>query len=269
LLAGGDVKPIAPVGPGFEVVAAVAPDPAVYDDRVDALRASAARALVATDGAPPFGGSEWLLLGALNDLLQCANPSLGLWGRRRVERLLDEADRLTASAGPPKTVRQALSRYATFRRIAAARRVDTRVAWWSGARTWIGSAPPSRVLSWSAIRRVNVERSSVSFLDMGPEAESEAFRRVASRWLAADPLTDVMTFGAWRRPAVWSGALAMLVAVPEGQRMFVRAVLRAGPEARAALERAVRSIPAEHVEDRHRAQRALSDVNALSHACGS
>jgi hypothetical protein len=120
------------------------------------------------------------------------------------------------------------------------------------------------VLSWSALRRVRVVRSRVAFLDMGPDASSEPYRRVASRWLAADPLTDVTTFGAWHRPPVWSGALAMLVAVPEGRRVFVRAAVRARPEARAALERSVRSIPAENGEDRGRAENALEEVRAFT-----
>jgi hypothetical protein len=250
LAAGRDLHPLSPIGERRAVeLARVCP--VVEGDAVqeaDRARLRVARALGPFDQLPGLAGGDWLLLCALNDLLQVTAPFLTrLFGENRPRRLLELCGRAIERAAAPATIGEALQRHATFSAALGIGRVDTHVAWWVGSRDFRGVKPPARLLAWRRVRRVHTSEQCVRFSEMGDGAEAWApgWRDVVRRWLACSPLTALA--GADRLGALfqWSGSVLGLIECGPGRTLAHRAVERCPKRARwlEVARRAAGSLP--------------------------
>ena len=230
---GGEARltmPIGPAGAG-QLIAAGAALAGQAGSEVQTARRLVARQLGAVDALPDVEAAEWVLLAALNDLLQVTNPSLTDWfGTGRPEKLLGLVNETIELAGPSATVGEALARHATFARVLELRRIDTRVSWWVGSERFVGARPPVRLLKWKRLRRVQQQETVVTLADMAPDdAEwKHDFAATLRRWLAATPLTDLATMARTSPPFVWTGATLGLVRTLVGRALALRAIERSG-----------------------------------------
>jgi hypothetical protein len=252
LVVGGELRPLPPVGPRraleqARLAAAVADFSGETANEIQWQRLRVARRICALDRLEPPSESEWLLVFALNDLLQATNPDLpGVFDRDRPARLIDFALELIDAAGPPRTLADALARHTTFSRALELVRVDTHLSWWVGSRIFRGAEPPARLLSWQGVRRVRQRREEVPLAAMVPDGEHwrDAWSQALGRWLAASPLTDLAELLRPMPALAWTGTTLGLLASSPGRTLARRLLLRAGARADviAALERATQRL---------------------------
>ncbi len=245
LLAGGELRPLPPIG--HERALRVAEHGAFASTAVDEARARRlrkARRLCPTDVLPDPTPGEWLMLCALNDLLQSTNPTLvGPFSADRPQRLLQMASATVQLAGAPKTIGDALCRHATFSRLLEVVRLDTHVSFWVGRRVYRGAKPPPRITRWRGLRRVSEREQRVGLSEMTP-ATAEAtslFQATLSSLLAASPLTDLSTATREFPPFSWTGAALSLVSTTPGRRLSLRAL--SGLRAQKTLIKALATLP--------------------------
>jgi hypothetical protein len=251
LVVGGELRPLAPVGPKrareqARVAAALADFSGEAANEIQWQRLRVARRVCALDRIEPLSQGEWLLTFALNDLLQATNPDLpGIFDRARPARLIELAVELIDAAGPPRTIAETLARHATFSRGLELVRIDTHLSWWAGTRTFRGAEPPARLLAWQTVRRVRQRREQIPLPAMvSAESWSDAWSQALGRWLAASPLTDLATLLRATPEPVWTGTTLGLLATSPGRALARRTLLRAGQRADvvAVLERATQKL---------------------------
>lgn len=267
LVAGGELRPVPPIG-RTQAHAALAYVPALAAPSLDEIRARrllVARRFSAVDALGDPGPGEWLLLMALNDLLQATNPTLvGMFGADRPTRLIAEALALVNLAGAPTTVLDAFSRHTTFSRLLDVSRVDTHVSWWVGKQTFRGALPSKRLLFWKRVRRVNEREERVDLTQMVPPeaAWSQAFGELLATFLAATPVTDLATADRDEPPFRWTGASLALIATDPGRSLAARAVARARQKkkALAAIKVIPRSVQKSEAPEAIRVHRAVADL---------
>ncbi|MBW2529628.1 MAG: hypothetical protein JRI23_35955, partial [Deltaproteobacteria bacterium] len=234
LLLGQTVQPVRPLG--AELALQLGSSPRLADDElrvaIDQVRLRRARQLVPIDALGDLDGVDWALVAALNDLLQVTNEELSSFATRsRHTALLDSAVDLCRRIPVPTTLYQALTRHLLLGRVLELSRTDTRVSWWTGSATFRGQPAPERLLRWPSLRRVQVERTSVSFAAMADWApvDQAAYQRALSMLLAASPLTDLATIGRDDPPFSWTGHTLAVVATPAGRNLALRAFARREP----------------------------------------
>jgi hypothetical protein len=231
LVLGGAMRPARVIGP--RAATALAALQAVCADvelerRVQVARVRQARKLVPIDELGPASEAEWKLATALNDILQCANPTLDRPLRRRAAaRILDGAELILDGVGAPASVLEALSRHSWLARVFDIARKDTRVSWWVGSRTFLGVEPSPRFLAWPHLRRVKVEQSSQSLLFLAPPAIGrDRLALAVGSLLERTPLTDIATCTRGAPPFGWSDTTLAFVATREGRTLAIRALAR-------------------------------------------
>ncbi len=249
LLAGGEVRPLPPVGSTRALELAGEQGIAATGGALDEIRARrlrAARAVLPVDALGDVSAGEWLLAFALNDLLQVTNPSLTDWfGNDRPRHLLDMIRNVVSEVGPPRRVHEVVARHATFSRVLQMQRIDTHVSWWVGSADFHGAKPPPRLLMWRGIRRVHVDEQSVTFAKMAAEELPwyPAWQAALSDWLAATPLTDLANAGRHAPEFRWTGATLALIGTVTGRNLVRRALLAADAgRAREALSQATAKV---------------------------
>lgn len=253
LMRGGEVRLVEPVGEARAVQLSRALAGARLFDDVDELRLEAARRWAPVDDLGDVAGDEWLLLAALNDLLQLTNPALahGLGRGRARKKLARLVARIIDRAGPPSSVRAALSRHALFCRVVELARIDTEVRWWTGSDKFVGRPPPDRLLAWPNLRLVRRREERIRLGDMAPARAGE-FDALLERWLLATPLTTLGTSRTSGVPFRWTGSLLGLTQVPAGRRLALRVLLSSDDVAGA-------------IKDLSRAAEPLAQVDAQAH----
>jgi len=219
LMRGGPVRLVEPLGEARAVELSRALAGTRLFEEVDELRLEAARRWAPVDDLGDVAGDEWLLVAALNDLLQLTNPALGR--ERTRKKLARLVTRVIERAGPPGTVRAALSRHALFARVVELARVDTDVSWWTGSDKFVGHSPPERLLLWPNLRRVQRHEERVRLSDMAPPRAVE-FDPLLERWLLATPLTTLGTSQKSGVPFRWTGSVLGLTHAPAGRRLALR-----------------------------------------------
>jgi hypothetical protein len=222
LLQGGEVRPLRPIGTRRALrLAETAEGSLPLEPDVASARLREARRLWPVDALPELSVGEWLLLAALNDLLQVNNPDL-MWRRKRPARLLALTAETIRAAGPARSAAEALARHATLSRVVELERRDTHVSWWVGERWFIGATPPRRLLAWPALRRVHTRTQRARFHEMAGESPWAAtYRETVAAWFSATPLTELVSGGLG--PAGLSLALH-----PVGRALAGRALERSG-----------------------------------------
>jgi len=273
LVLGGSLRPGRAIGTATaRALGSVASMPPVDPEtiaRVQRARVRRARLLVPIDDLGPPSAAEWVLAGALHDLLQSMNPQLATFRRGAAGRLVALARRTVDSVGAPRSVRETVSRHAWFARLLEVTRTDTTVSWWSERRVFLGVDPPPRLQAWPGLRRVRVTRSSRRLLELAPLAiDRELAVDVLGRFLARTPLTDLATCTRTEPAFTWASATLALVATRAGRTIGMRALARLPDgEVDAALGRATRDAL---VKNRHAASPALELLaeRAIAEALG-
>jgi hypothetical protein len=140
--------------------------------------------------------------------------------------LLGKVEETLHAIPGPETIRDALSRHATFARLLEIARRDTRVTWWCGSRQFRGYEPPARLMTWKRLRRVDTDASTVAMPDMatGTTIAEVTFHGVLSLLLSLSPLTDLATASRAHPQFRWTEpALALLASAP-GRVLAARAL---------------------------------------------
>jgi hypothetical protein len=227
LFVGGKLRPTRPLGrQAFEI----AEQAAAYElsGPLLGIRLRAARELCPIDSLPALGPGEWLLVCALNDLLQATNPSLTKWSSRYPNKLLDLVDEVVDGAGSCRTLADALCRHATFARAFDVVRVDSVVKWWVGQRPFYGSEPPPRLLTWQQLRRVSHSKWHTPLPAMAQVFPyRQRWEQSFAGWLEANPLLDLGTAAREAPQFRWTSAALGLLISPPGRKLALRRVLRA------------------------------------------
>jgi len=249
LVLGGEMEPGRPIG--GKAALALGSRAAVVDvDRfahVQLARVRAARRLAPIDRLGPPTAHEWALAAALHDLVQSTHPGLaGVFRASAPGKLLAMIGLTLDRVPPPSTPGEALSRHTWFSRLFEIARTDTVVSWWVGSRTFLGAAPPPRLMAWPELRRVRVDRSAKPLTDLplaGAALDRAQFGRVLDQLLSRTPLTDLASLHRSDPPFAWTVESLTLVATRAGRTLASRAV-RAAPEeaVSAALGRATRQL---------------------------
>jgi hypothetical protein len=246
LVLGGPLRPGRVIGARAALALAALETPCddvELDRRVQAGRLRQVRKLVPINTLGPASGAEWMLAAALNDLLQCANPTLDRPLRRgAAARILDRAAATIDRVRAPASALEAVSRHSWLARVLDIERRDTRVSWWVGARTFLGVEPSRRLLAWPNLRRVKVEVASHSWALLAPPAvRRERLTIALGRLLERTPLTDVATCARAAPPFAWCSTTLAFVATQAGRTLTLRALARLpAPGVDAALGRATR-----------------------------
>ncbi len=195
--------------------------------RIDAARLREARTLVAVDVLPPLGFAEWAIAAALNDLLQVTNHELSSFATRsRHQELLDATVALCHTVPACDSLQEAVARHGTFSRTLALRRTDVEVKWWTGSDSFRGQEPPSRLLAWPGLRKVNITRTAVGLAEMTDDipVAPATFDQALSTWCSLSPLSDLASAG---RPApqfAWTAHTLSVVASQAGVNLALRAL---------------------------------------------
>jgi hypothetical protein len=191
-------------------------------------RIEAARQLLPIDAIPDLSASEWSLAAALNDLLQVGNHELSSFASRgRHTELCHHVYAVTTQLAPVSSLGDALVRHATFGRVCQIRRVDTRVAWWTGSERFRGQQPDGRLLAWPALRRVTTSRTEVGLDSLTRDlayVDVQPYAAALGAWLAASPLTDIANAARSFPRFVWTPASVAIIATRDGHNLALRAV---------------------------------------------
>lgn len=269
LVLGGNIALVRPFGARLAMTIGQNRDIPDSDlrNRLDVARVRRARLYAPVDTVADLDAGDWAMLCGLNDLLQITNHELGgAFTRGRYRTLLFNVVTLAERLPAPRTIAAALSRHATFARVLEVARTDSTVSWWTGSAKFRGSTPPTRLLRWRELRRVNVDARKVMLSDMSAGVsgvEPRDFHEALGLWLTRSPLTDIATLARRAPPFAWSASTLSLIATPPGRALAFRAVARTQhDQAAIVLTRAAKEIPPRY-EEAHRLVDAFT-VEALA-----
>jgi hypothetical protein len=268
LVLGGRVRLVRPFGavlalrlgvdPSGEI-RRVADADADFSSRISVARVRRARLLAPVDTLPDLDAGDFALLAALNDLLQVTNHHLaGPLTRGRYARIEANLRWLCERVPAPRDVLGALSRHATFARVLELARTDSAVSWWTGSARFRGETPPSRLVAWPEVRRVQVDARKIPLADMPVGAAAlpaDAYADVLSLFLTRTPLTDLATAARKSPPFAWSASTLALVAAGPGRMLALRTLApQAESDVIPALTRAAAQVPPAYEEARRLAE---------------
>ena len=246
LVLGGALAPGRPIG--ARAALAFGADRAPVDvDRlahVQLARVRCARRLYPIDRVAGPTAAEWALAAALHDLIQSAHPGLGGAFRRSApSKLASLAEATIERVAAAATVADALSRHTWFSRVLEIARTDTVVSWWVGKSVFLGAPAPARLTAWPELRRVHVDttpRSLVELPSSGGAIDPARFAAALGQWLARTPLTDLAQCARTTPAFAWSADTLALVATRAGRTLALRAMgITAESAPPAAIDRAL------------------------------
>jgi hypothetical protein len=249
LVLGGEMKPGRPIG--ARAALALGRDRTLVDidlvSHVELARTRVARRLMPLDRVPRITEAEWALAATLHDLVQSTHPGFDAAFRRSAPvRLLTIALAALERIPSPTSVGDALGRHTWFARLFEMQRMDTTVRWWVGSSTFLGETPPARLMAWPELRRVRVETSPRTMMDLpksGSAVDASMFASAVTSFLAKTPLTDLATIHRGAPAFLWSTESLGLVATAPGRALAMRALAQAPKGAvDARLGRATRSL---------------------------
>lgn len=250
LVLGGELRPGRPIGGKAALELGIERTTTHVDlaSHVQLARIRVARQLAPIDHLEGPDAEEWALAAVLHDLVQAAHPDWRglLRSSSGPSRLLRIAELTLDRVGPVSNVREALGRHTWFSRLLEITRTDTKVSWWVGSQTFLGTEPPSRLSAWPELRRVHVDRTPQRLLDLpgaGGQVPAERYAASLARFLRATPLTDMATCARPSLPFEWSGPTVAFVAMRGGRTLALRALAHAHPtDVDVALGRATRAV---------------------------
>src|SRR5688572_2265569 len=197
LVVGGVMKPGKPFG-GKNALAIGDRQPSDIDllSRTQLARVRIARKLAPVDRFEPAPtGMEWALAAAVHDLVQATHPGFdALMRRSGPKRILDVIEKTLERIPPPQNVGEALSRHTWLSRMFDLARTDIDVKWWTGSERFLGTDPPTRLLAWPEMRRVQQTKTPRPLMDLptsGAAVDPQRFSTVVEGILKKTPLTDL------------------------------------------------------------------------------
>ncbi len=249
LVLGGPLTLQRPFGPKLALEVGV--ERALLDHelstRIDHARLRQARTVVAVDVLPGLGAAEWAIAAAFNDLLQVTNHELSSFAtRNRHQELLEAAVVLCRAIPTSNSLEEAVARYATFSRALRVTRTDVDVTWWTGSDNFRGQEPPSRLMAWPGLRKVNITKQAVGLTEMsaGTPVVAQAFDQALSQWCSLSPLSDLASAARHAPQFAWSDHTLSIVASQAGCNLALRAFDDATNLEDAAVTRAVTAMNA-------------------------
>jgi hypothetical protein len=249
LVLGGEVRPGRPLGARAALAIGAEPTLTNIDlvAHVELARTRVARRLVPIDRVEKPTAEEWALGCALHDLVQAAHPGFDATFRRSgPRRLLGLVEATLERVSSPRSVGEGLSRHTWFSRLFQLERIDTKVSWWVGSGTFLGESPPTRLTAWPELRRVHVEKTPRTIMDLpaaGAAIDAAGYAEYVSSFLVKTPLTDLAHCHRPSPPFGWSAETLGFVATPPGRALAMRALADAPSSAvDASLGRATRAL---------------------------
>ncbi len=248
LLLGGEMRPVRPIGPLLarrmaELAHVLQPSDTTLWSNCDEARRRQARLLAPIDDLAAPGPAEWMLLAALNDLLQVANPYMpSVMSPSRPAKLLETTLVMIGRVPPPWDLNECVRRHASFSQLFGVGRLDTTIRWWTGSAVFHGEPPSKRLMAWPELRRVRVDETVIALdnLMLHPSVTRDQFLGTLAAWLRLSPLTDLASAGREEPRFQWSPGTLGLVATPAGARLGRRALRGGGARGDVALERATK-----------------------------
>ncbi|HEY8074279.1 MAG TPA: hypothetical protein VIF62_09220 [Labilithrix sp.] len=250
LVLGGPMTPGKPFGGknALMIGDGRAPSDADTLSQTQLARVRVARKLAPVDlfeGAP--SGAEWAIAATIHDLVQATHPGFdALFRRSGPARILMVIEKTLERVPPPVNVGDALSRHSWFSHFLEIARTDVEVKWWTGSQTFLGTEPPSRLLAWPEMRRVQQTKTPRPLMDLptaGSAVDVSRFSGIVETILTKTPLTDIATSDRATPAFRWTHENLSLCATRNGRTLVLRA-LAPMPEkpVDAALGRATRAL---------------------------
>ena len=200
LVLGGTMRPVKAFGGknALSIGDGRPPGDADMLSRTQLARVRIARKLAPIDRFEPEPtGFEWALAAMLHDLVQATHPGFNAAFRRSGPvRIMSVIEMTLERIPPPRNAGEALSRHTWLSRMFELARTDVEVKWWTGAETFLGEEPPTRLTAWPEIRRVQQTRTARQLMDLptaGGSVDISRFTSVVEGLLARTPLTDLAT----------------------------------------------------------------------------
>jgi hypothetical protein len=220
LVLGGKVTLMRPLGAELESAIAELPEPVGAEalSQIEFARVRRVRSLTPLDRCAAPNASDWRLLACLHDLLQATHPSLGSHAN---QKLLANVEARLSLIPPVANVHEALMRHSLFARVLEIARVDTKVSYWVGSATYLGTPVPKRLTAWPELRRV---KQDVTRRDAADLLNSEQGLRLLVQLLHKTPLTDFATCTRNAPPFQFTEENAALIAAPVGMKLTLRAL---------------------------------------------
>lgn len=246
---GGELRPGKPIGGKTALV--MGDQRSVVDNellsRVQLARVRLARKIAPIDVVDAPTPHEWALGAVLHDIVQSTHPEWsGLFRASAPKRLLEIAALTLAAIPPPTTVADALSRHTWFSRVMEIGRTDTKVSWWTGSQTFLGTEPPKRLQAWPELRRVQIDKTVHPLYELpshGGRTPGDRFASTLATFLGRTPLTDLATCARPSPAFTWSRETLSLLSTRAGRTLAVRALEHvSSPEVDAALGRATKPL---------------------------
>jgi hypothetical protein len=106
-------------------------------------------------------------------------------------------------------------------------RTDTKVSWWTGSSTFLGTEPPARLTAWPELRRVHIDKTPRPLLDLpavGGHVTSDRFAEALQAFLRKTPLTDLATCRRAAPELRFTDEALGLVASRAGRTLALRAL---------------------------------------------
>jgi hypothetical protein len=230
LVVGGELRPGRPIG--SRIALALGEHASAADtEKLSYLllaRVRLARRLVPIDRIDGVTPDEWALGAVLHDLVQSTHPDLGgLFRGKAPRRILELAEATLDRVPPARSARDALLRHTLFARTLEIARTDTKISWWVGSQTFLGTEVPSRLAAWPELRRVHIDKTPRPLLELpasGGHVEGDAFARVLGRFLERTPLTDLATCTRAAPELQWTEGTLTLLATRGGRTLALRAL---------------------------------------------
>lgn len=231
LVLGGELHPGKPIGGKAALALGVERTSIVDNQTLSAAqmaRVRLARKLAPVDVMFAPTAEDWALGAVLHDIVQSTHPGFdGAFRANAPLRLLNVAELTLARIAPVKSVGEALSRHTWFSRALEIGRTDTKVSWWVGSQTFLGTEPPKRLQAWPDLRRVRVDRDVHKLADLpshGSRVAPDKFASALTAFLGRTPLTDVATCARLFPLFQWSPASIALAGTRAGRTLAVRAL---------------------------------------------
>lgn len=198
LVLGGDMNLGRPIGfrRAFTMSVDHRPSDVTAWTNVGMARVRVARVLSPIDSLADIGPVEWAMAAALHDIVQSTHPQLATrFGGRRARALVSLSSKVLEHVPDVAHTGEALIRHTLFSRMMQIARTKTKVSWWTGSATFIGTDPPTRLTAWPEARRVQIDKDPQRLeriTEMG-SAHRVLMEAALQLFLERTPLTDWAT----------------------------------------------------------------------------
>lgn len=175
---------------------------------VDDARASVLVDLVVNPPPLVLERDELNLAAALHNMLFMAHPSVdGFLVTSNAKNRVLQSARILASQPLTTNRRRVLARHALLHNVFDVSRLDVKLSWWTGSAQFYGQTPPSRLVKWRSVRRVNEETSTATYDQL---LASDDIAPLMATLLRRSPLTQLLHLPLQAPALHWEDAVFVL-----------------------------------------------------------